>query len=152
MRRWTLLSFRFVLGLVFLSAGFSKIGDPLRVLASVYSYQIPIPDWLASVVAHGLPWLEILLGLALLSALCIRWSALLAAALLSIFIALVAQAWWRQLPIDCGCVDLGLFHPSLALLSTPLGALLRNLVLLALAGSLLWSNTRKDVGNFVNSP
>ena len=48
------------------------------------------------------------------------------------FTALTAQAWWRELPIDCGCLDLSAWHPSLAALTTPGGATLRNLFLLGL--------------------
>jgi uncharacterized membrane protein YphA (DoxX/SURF4 family) len=151
-KRWTLVSIRFVLGLVFLSAGLSKLGDPLRVLASIYSYQTPVPDIVASAIAHGLPWLEILLGLALLSGLFLRVTASLAAGLLGVFFILTAQAWWRELPIDCGCIDLSALHPSLAILSTPLGAALRNLVLLALALTLLRPLSPKTVEKNVNSP
>jgi len=52
------------------------------------------------------------------------------------FTALTAQAWWRELPIDCGCVDLSELHPALAVLSTPGGAALRNLALLGLTAAL----------------
>jgi uncharacterized membrane protein YphA (DoxX/SURF4 family) len=134
---WKNLLLRLALGLVFLAAGLSKTGDPLRLLASVYSYQIAIPDELALLVAHSLPWLEILLGLALIAGFFIRWTALLATGLLLCFLTLSAQVWWRELPIDCGCLDLAFLHPSLAILSSPLGALLRNFVLLVLSITLL---------------
>jgi hypothetical protein len=55
---------------------------------------------------------------------------------------MTAQAWWRELPIDCGCVDLSVLHPALAALTTPGGATLRNLVLLVLT-ALLAVLTRK---------
>ena len=38
-RLWAIL-----LGLLLLSAGLSKIGSPLRMLADIYAYQIPLPD------------------------------------------------------------------------------------------------------------
>jgi len=60
------------------------------------------------------------------------------AALLLAFTALTAQAWWRELPIDCGCLDLSGLHPSLAALTTPGGATLRNIFLLALTALLTW--------------
>jgi uncharacterized membrane protein YphA (DoxX/SURF4 family) len=130
---WTI---RIVLGGVFLAAGLSKIGDPLRMLASVYSYQIDLPDWLAGAVAHGLPWVEVLLGIWLLAGWRARVAAIFAAALMGGFFLLTAQAWWRELPIECGCLDLGAVHPALAVLATPGGAALRNLVLLGLCAAL----------------
>ncbi|MFZ9932363.1 MAG: MauE/DoxX family redox-associated membrane protein [Chthoniobacterales bacterium] len=127
---------RLVLGGLFLWAGLSKLGSPLQTLASVYSYQIVLPDLAASLVAAALPWMEILLGTALLSGLWLRVAAGWTAALLLLFAGLTAQAWWRGLPIDCGCVDLGVIHPALAALTTPGGATLRNLVLLGLTAGL----------------
>lgn len=132
------LGSRLVLGIFFLAAGFSKVGAPLQLLAAIYSYQITVPDGMANFVAHALPWVEIVLGFGLLAG---HWLPVFAgwtAALLAAFTVLTAQAWWRGLPIDCGCLDLGAIHPALAVLSTPAGATLRNLVLLALCGALLW--------------
>jgi uncharacterized membrane protein YphA (DoxX/SURF4 family) len=142
MKRAAILSIRILLGGLFLAAGLSKVGQPLQTLATVYSYQIVLPDWVANTVAHTLPWMEILLGLGLLAGL--WWPVTLGwtAAVLIMFTALTAQAWWRELPIDCGCIDLSALHPALAALSTPGGATLRNLWLLMLCGALLWLKRR----------
>lgn len=145
MRRVVIVLIRLLLGVVFLLAGVSKLGDPLRLMASVYSYRIDLPDWVAWTIAHGLPWMEMLLGLALLSGLWIRWTAPLVTGVLCLFLTLTAQAWWRDLPIDCGCLDLGVLHPSFSFLSTPLGATFRNLVLFGLALALIWLTRRSDV-------
>jgi uncharacterized membrane protein YphA (DoxX/SURF4 family) len=144
MKRASILIPRLLIGSWFLAAGISKVTAPLTTLASVYSYQVPLPDWLAVTVAHALPWMEILLGLALLAGLWLPVTAGWTAALLGVFVVLTAQAWWRGLPIDCGCIDLTKLHPALAALSTPSGATLRNLVLLALCGGLLM-RLRRDV-------
>jgi hypothetical protein len=53
-------------------------------------------------------------------------------------VVLTGQAWWRELDIDCGCFDFASIHPALAVLGTPGGATVRNLVLLALVGVLAW--------------
>jgi len=136
MKRMTAVFLRLVLGGLFLAAGLSKLGAPLQTLASIYAYQIVLPDWLASTIAAALPWMEILVGLAVLAGLwlpvALGWTAFMLVA----FTALTAQAWWRELPIDCGCVDLSELHPALAVLSTPGGAALRNLVLLGLTAAL----------------
>ena len=122
---------RLFLGVFFVLAGLSKLSSPLATLGTIYSYQIVLPDWFALIVAHTLPWMEIVLGLALIIGLwpfiTLGWTV----ALLFAFTIFTAQAWWRELPIDCGCIDLSTLHPALAALSTPGGATLRNLVLLA---------------------
>lgn len=133
---------RLFLGVFFTFAGLSKISTPLATLGTIYSYQIVLPDWFALAVAHTLPWMEILLGLALITglwpAVTLGWTAFL----LLVFTLLTAQAWWRELPIDCGCLDLGAIHPALAILSTPGGATVRNLVLLALTVLVVALTTR----------
>lgn len=138
MKHAIIIGIRLLLGGLFLAAGLSKLGAPLQTLATVYSYQIVIPDWVANTVAHTLPWMEILLGLGLLAGLWLPVTVGWTAAVLAMFTVLTAQAWWRELPIDCGCIDLSTLHPALAALTTPGGATLRNLVLIALCGVLLW--------------
>jgi uncharacterized membrane protein YphA (DoxX/SURF4 family) len=138
MKRAAILALRWMLGLFFLAAGLSKVGVPLQTLAAVYSYQIVLPDALALAVAHSLPWVEILLGLALISGFFLPLTLGATTALLIAFTALTAQAWWRELPIDCGCLDLSGLHPSLAVLATPGGATLRNIFLLGLIALLGW--------------
>lgn len=138
MKRTTIIAIRLLLGGLFLAAGLSKVGAPLQTLAAIYSYQIVIPDWVANTIAHTLPWMEILLGLGLLAGLWLPITVGCTAAVLAAFTVLTAQAWWRELDIDCGCIDLGALHPALAALSTPGGATLRNIVLLALCGALVW--------------
>ena len=138
------LIIRLILGGLFLAAGLSKVGAPLQTLGSIYSYQIVLPDWIASTIAYSLPWMEILLGLAMLAGLWLPVSTGWIAAMLAMFALLTAQAWWRGLPIDCGCVDLSTLHPALAALSTPGGATLRNIFLLALCAALFaLTKTRK---------
>lgn len=138
MKGAAVIAIRLVLGGIFLAAGFSKVGAPLQVLATVYSYQIVIPDWAANTIAHTLPWMEILLGIGLIAGLWLPAVSCCAAAVLAVFTIMTAQAWWRGLEIDCGCIDLSTLHPALAALTTPGGATLRNIVLLALCGVLFW--------------
>lgn len=139
---------RVVLGWIFLAAGWSKIGQTLPTLASIYSYQIVIPDGLAEFIAMALPWVELLLAVALFSGLFFPWTLWVTGLVLGAFTLLTAQAWWRGLDIDCGCFDFSAIHPSLAVLGTPGGATLRNLVLLALTGALwwLWSSGKNKSG------
>lgn len=136
MKRALIIAIRLLLGGLFLAAGLSKLGAPLQTLGTIYSYQIVIPDWFANTVAHALPWMEILLGLAMITGLWLPVTTGWIAAMLGVFVVMTAQAWWRGLPIDCGCIDLSALHPALAALSTPGGATLRNIVLLVFCGVL----------------
>jgi len=144
MKRATIITLRLVLGGLFLAAGLSKVGAPLQTLANIYAYQIVIPDWVANTAVHALPWMEILLGLTMIAGLWLPVTTGWIATMLLGFTALTAQAWWRELPIDCGCVDLSTLHPALAALSTPGGAALRNIVLLAFCAALLLLDRKKS--------
>ena len=148
MKHAAIIALRLILGGIFLSAGLSKVGAPLKTLANIYAYQVVIPDWAANTAAHALPWMEILLGLAMIAGVWLPVTTGWIATMLLAFTALTVQAWWRELPIDCGCVDLSALHPALAALSTPGGAALRNIVLLAFcAASLLHDRGRSGRAN-----
>jgi uncharacterized membrane protein YphA (DoxX/SURF4 family) len=148
MKHAAIIALRLILGGIFLSAGLSKVGAPLKTLANIYAYQVVIPDWAANTAAHALPWMEILLGLAMIAGVWLPVTTGWIATMLLAFTALTVQAWWRELPIDCGCVDLTALHPALAALSTPGGAALRNIVLLAFcAASLLHDRGRSGRTN-----
>ena len=142
---WVWRIWRVLLGLVFISAGWSKIDSPLALLADIYAYQIPVPDRFAEILSVSLPWIEITLGAALAFGILTRFAIGGAIGLLGIYTILTAQAWCRELPIECGCMDLSGVHPALAILSTPAGAALRNLFLLVVTAALAipWNRIRK---------
>lgn len=135
---------RVLMGMLFISAGLSKIDSPLRTLADIYAYQIPIPDWLAESVASSLPWMEILLGIILISGIGKRIAFVGLMGFLGVFTILTIQAWWRGLPIDCGCLDFSALHPALASLESPGGAALRNLTLLTVTALMAFLEERKS--------
>ena len=139
---WVWRIWRVFLGLIFLSAGWSKIDSPLALLADIYAYQIPVPDRLAEILSISLPWIEITLGAALVFGIFSRLTTNGAIGLLGIYTLLTAQAWWRGLPIECGCMDFSGVHPALAILSTPAGAALRNLFLLVVTSALAFSKSK----------
>lgn len=93
---------RLVLAGVFISAGLPKVQDPIAFAASIDGFRI-INGSLSLWTAVVLPWLEIIIGLGLLTPWLRRASASLIALLLAIFIALHASAWIRGLDINCGC-------------------------------------------------
>jgi uncharacterized membrane protein YphA (DoxX/SURF4 family) len=99
---------RWFIGMLFLWAAISKIANPVEFLASIYSYQMPMPTGMMKIMAITLPWIELLCALLLLAN---HWtiSALLYNALLMVvFTIATGQAWIRGLKISCGCFDVSL--------------------------------------------
>jgi len=139
---WVWRIWRVFLGLIFLSAGWSKIDSPLALLADIYAYQIPVPDRLAEILSISLPWIEIMLGAALVFGIFPLLTTSGAIGLLVIYTLLTAQAWWRELPIECGCMDFSGIHPALAILSTPAAAAMRNLCLLMVTSALAFLKSK----------
>lgn len=94
---------RLILGGVFAYAGVSKILDPGGLAASIRSYGLGLPEWFVSLSAHGLPYLEVLVGLYLIAGLFTKTSAWTINILMLVFIAALLQGALRGLQIDCGC-------------------------------------------------
>ena len=100
--RWFGLAARLVVGGVWIAAGLLKIGDPTENVRAVRAYDL-LPEWLVGLIGHGLPVLEIVVGLALVLGLVTRWAALVSAFMLAAFIIGISSAWARGLSIECGC-------------------------------------------------
>ncbi len=99
------LFFRLVLGTVFLVSGLAKILDPIRFLFTLRAFRL-LPDILERLSAVCLPWLELLLGLALLMGLWHRAAALLLSLLNLAFMLAILSVMIRGIEIDCGCYGL----------------------------------------------
>jgi putative oxidoreductase len=91
-----------VYGGCFLWAGVVKALAPLTFLDDIRSYEL-LPDPYAAAVALSLPWLEILAGMAVITALLRPGGLLLLQLCLLTFLAAIISAWWRGLDIRCGC-------------------------------------------------
>ena len=63
-------------------------------------------DWLEP-LAKGVPWAELVLGLWILSGVLLRWSALMASAVLTFFFAVLIRSYAMGLEVDCGCFGSG---------------------------------------------
>jgi uncharacterized membrane protein YphA (DoxX/SURF4 family) len=101
--RVTILAFRLLLALVFLLAGASKVGQPWVFVHTVEQYQL-LPEGVARPFALALPWVELLVGFYLLIGLFTRVTAMVASALLLLFIcALATQLARGTTAIGCGC-------------------------------------------------
>src|SRR6478672_1126378 len=98
----TLIS-RLVLGFIFLLSGLTKLGIPNTFAVSIQSYEMPLPAALVQLMAVALPPIELAIGLLLLAGLWTRISAIIAGALMLVFIVAMIQAMFRGLSPDCGC-------------------------------------------------
>ncbi len=117
---------RLVLAAVFIYAGFIKASDVVAFAGQIANYQILPYAW-NYLVAATLPYLEILCGVLLFINRRVRPALLVVLVLNVIFIAALASAMIRGFDIDCGC-----FKPGSETPTTPLMAILRDLLLLVL--------------------
>lgn len=93
---------RLVLGGVFLWAGIEKIIAPQEFAIAIDNYRL-LPEGMINLVAVVLPWLELLLGMALIAGYLVRGSALLSAMLFLVFAGALTINLVRGLDISCGC-------------------------------------------------
>ena len=121
--RVLLLLGRLALAVVFLAAAYGKLRPQNAVpwtLASlkitpsslglsmtffamqVDSYQL-LPARIVSPFAHALPWVELSLGILLLTGFALRYVSLASALLLALFYAVVIRSYALHLAINCGC-------------------------------------------------
>jgi uncharacterized membrane protein YphA (DoxX/SURF4 family) len=90
------------LGGVLLLAGALKIGNLQKSAMAVRAYEL-LPVSLANLLGYSLPWVEIGVGLLLITGAAVRISGLIGAFTMLAFIIAISQAWARGLSIDCGC-------------------------------------------------
>jgi len=102
LRQWMGLVIQLGLGGLFVYAGVAKWLDPLRFASSLLGYQLfpmGLIDWLVPLF----PWVEIMLGMAMMLGVMPRFTGAMVGGLLVVFTALVSHAYANQLVIDCGC-------------------------------------------------
>ena len=133
MKQLAALGARLILAAAFLSAGWPKANDPAGFIRDLWGYRL-MPESLAYWVAAYLPYLEIIVALALFPKALRSGARLLATVLLGTFTAALISAQLRGLDISCGCFG------SSAPASTLWPSVVRNLLLLAcLALETRWS-------------
>jgi len=125
-RELVILLCRLTVGGIFLYASLDKIADPTGFAQAVHNYRLA-PLVLLHPVALLLPWLEAVVGAALILGLFHRGAALLSVLMTVLFIVVVTSAVLRHLDISCGC-----FHTDSAH-GVGINLLLRDLLLLAAA-------------------
>ena len=87
---------------VFIYSGYIKVQATLQFAVTLNGYQL-IPDQFIIPIATYFPWVEILLGVAILIGWKIRYFAAAATALLLFFSALLAITYFRGIEANCGC-------------------------------------------------
>ncbi len=126
---------RLVTGGVWIAAGLIKLPDPAASVRAVRAYDL-LPESAVTLVGHGLPLLEILVGLLLVAGLLTRPAAVVSALLLVAFVIGIASAWARGLEIECGCFGGGGAKEGVS--SAYPWEIARDIGLLALSGWLVW--------------
>jgi uncharacterized membrane protein YphA (DoxX/SURF4 family) len=97
---------RIFLGGIFVYAGYTKVENPLQFAAAVEAYRILSP-YLVIWVVKIQPWLEIVLGVALILGIAIRYTAAFAGGLFLFFIGIMLITYLRGIEADCGCFGVG---------------------------------------------
>jgi uncharacterized membrane protein YphA (DoxX/SURF4 family) len=101
-----------IVGCVFVYASHDKILMPAAFARIVYHYQLigpgeHLPALLPNLLVVTLPWIELLVGVALVVGVWRREAAAVTAALLVVFVFAVGQALLRGIDIEnCGCFAL----------------------------------------------
>jgi uncharacterized membrane protein YphA (DoxX/SURF4 family) len=101
----TMLS-RLLIGGMYIVASFYKIIEPGSFAKSIWQYHM-VPSSLINLMALILPWLEALIGLAIIFGLAYRGAIWWANLLLVVFIVALSATIVRGIDIDCGCFKAG---------------------------------------------
>jgi putative oxidoreductase len=127
-KRALLLCCRLAVGGIFLYAAATKLPDMAAFAKDVANYRL-LPAMAVPWVASAVVGVEIVAGLALVLGVGARAAAVVAAALLAVFVAGIAQALLRGIDLRCGCFggdetatwgtvlrDVALLPPALAVI------------------------------------
>ena len=101
---WRILEWiaRLGLGALFIYAGYAKLQHPFIFEMAVDGYQL-LPPTGVIIVARGLPWLEVVLGLVLWTGWKLPYSATFTALLLGVFLVMMGITYARGIEAACGC-------------------------------------------------
>ena len=91
-----------IVGIVFVQSALIKIYSPYSFLAIIYGYEIVSP-FQGLLIAYTLPWLELTLGMMLLSQSFLKIAWLLATLMFTVFVVARLIVISAGLNIPCGC-------------------------------------------------
>lgn len=126
------------LGAVFLYAAHAKILDPRPLVTIIWNYRV-LPAGPINLMAIYMPWMELLVGIGLLTGLARRAAAFWAVALLTVFELALGINAVRGVNVACGC-----FSTSAEDVHSAWLLVLRDLPMLAAALVLLLSPPRAN--------
>ncbi|MBN1482651.1 DoxX family membrane protein [candidate division KSB1 bacterium] len=118
---------RIFLGVVFILAGASKIGNPAAFAEDIDNYRM-LPYALVTFLAIVLPWIEICAGILLVFGKFLHGAAFTVLVLNMVFIIAISSALARGLSIDCGC-----FSPGTGAAKVGVLRLIEDFIFLAIA-------------------
>ena len=96
------VSARILLGALFIAASIDKIAHPGEFATIIHNYQL-LPDSLVNIAALVLPWLEVLLGVSIITGILLPGAVVLANLLLVTFFSALIFNLARGLNVHCGC-------------------------------------------------
>ncbi|MEW5912869.1 MAG: MauE/DoxX family redox-associated membrane protein [Thermodesulfobacteriota bacterium] len=134
MRPWSealSLACRLFLAALYLWAAHDKVWQPAEFAGAMAVYDI-LPLWSVNAASVALAWLELMIGLLLVSGVWVRAAAAWAGGLLALFTLLMLWAGFTGAGFDCGCLPGGGSHPA------GFEAALRDFLMLLPALWLLW--------------
>lgn len=118
---WVCVPLRLVLGGLFAFAAFNKLvaktdgatsSGPQGFAWTIQAFKLGLPEWSIRFATFTTPWIEIVAGVLLILGIWTRGAALVIAAMLAVFIALLLSVLIRDLNVDCGCFgDMSPFCP-----------------------------------------
>lgn len=97
-----MIALRIILGIVFIYASMDKIYDPAGFSDNIDNYHAT-PVYLNNLIALIIPWMELFVGLCLISGKFVEGASILSVILLIVFILLIGQALIRGIDLHCGC-------------------------------------------------
>jgi uncharacterized membrane protein YphA (DoxX/SURF4 family) len=139
---WLTVRVQIALGLFFVVAALPKLVDPPSFAHMIYNYRL-VPGTFVNVMALAMPWLELLIGLALVLDIWTRTSASLVGALLLVFIAAISVNLARGNAIECGCFDVSAANKTVdERLADMRLDILRDVGMLLMVAQILWAKSR----------
>lgn len=100
--RWLHLVLALALGGIFLYAAHDKVLDPRPLVTIIWGYRL-IPPQLTNLIAIYLPWMELIIGLGLVTGIARRAAAGWATVLLVFFTTALVINAVRGIDVACGC-------------------------------------------------
>lgn len=104
---WLTIRVQIALGAIFIIAAWPKIADPPSFAHMIYNYRV-LPAALINISSLVMPWVEIVVGLALVIGIWTRPARTLIALMLVVFIVALSFNLLRGNAIDCGCFNVSL--------------------------------------------